>query len=112
MADNAEVTGGGYMVAAGRAGVFYGLLLPHGLLELTIIFVASGAGLRLGWSWIAPGLRTARRPWQRRRCRPRPADSHLPGPCPTPLGFDHDVRPPPGPVPGGRDFGSGGLRRR
>ena len=58
MADNAEVTGGGYMVAAGRADVFYGLLLPHGLLELTIIFVASGAGLRLGWSWIASGLRT------------------------------------------------------
>ena len=57
MADNAEVTGGGYMVAAGRADVFYGLL-PHGLLELTIIFVASGAGLRLGWSWIATGRRT------------------------------------------------------
>ena len=49
---------GGFMVEAGRADVFYGLLLPHGLLELTIIFVAAGAGLRLGWSWIAPGRRT------------------------------------------------------
>ncbi len=49
---------GGFMVAAGRADIFYGLLLPHGLLELTIIFVAAGAGLRLGWSWIAPGRRT------------------------------------------------------
>jgi uncharacterized membrane protein SpoIIM required for sporulation len=49
---------GGFMVGAGRADVFYGLLLPHGLLELTIIFVAAGAGLRLGWSWIAPGKRT------------------------------------------------------
>jgi uncharacterized membrane protein SpoIIM required for sporulation len=49
---------GGFMVSAGRADVFYGLLLPHGLLELTIIFVAAGAGLRLGWSWIAPGART------------------------------------------------------
>ncbi len=48
----------GYMIAAGRADVFYGLILPHGMLELTIIFVAAGAGLRLGWSWIAPGLRT------------------------------------------------------
>jgi uncharacterized membrane protein SpoIIM required for sporulation len=48
----------GYMIAAGRADVFYGLILPHGLLELTIFFVAAGAGLRLGWSWIAPGLRT------------------------------------------------------
>ena len=35
---------GGFMVAAGRADVFYGLLLPHGLLELTIVFVAAGAG--------------------------------------------------------------------
>ncbi len=49
---------GGFMVGAGRADVFYGLMLPHGLLELTIVFVAAGAGLRLGWSWIAPGKRT------------------------------------------------------
>lgn len=48
----------GFMIAAGRADVFYGLILPHGLLELTVIFVASGAGLRLGWSWVAPGPRT------------------------------------------------------
>ena len=48
----------GFMISAGRADVFYGLILPHGLLELTVIFVAAGAGLRLGWSWIAPGLRT------------------------------------------------------
>lgn len=48
----------GFMISAGRGDVFAGLILPHGLLELTIIFVAAGAGLRLGWSWIAPGRRT------------------------------------------------------
>ncbi len=48
----------GFMIGAGRADVFYGLILPHGLLELTVIFVAAGAGLRLGWSWVAPGART------------------------------------------------------
>lgn len=48
----------GFMIGAGRADVFYGMLLPHGMLELTVIFVAAGAGLRLGWSWIAPGKRT------------------------------------------------------
>src|SRR5690606_30843031 len=30
----------GYMIEAGRADIFWGLLLPHGLLELTVIFVA------------------------------------------------------------------------
>lgn len=34
---------------------FWGLLLPHGLLELTAVFVAAGVGLRLFWSWIEPG---------------------------------------------------------
>ncbi|QCX28429.1 stage II sporulation protein M [Nocardioides jishulii] len=33
---------------------FWGLLLPHGLLELTAVFVAAGTGLRLFWSWIEP----------------------------------------------------------
>lgn len=48
----------GYMLEAGRSDVFFSRLLPHGMLELTIVFVAAGAGLRLGWSWIAPGGRT------------------------------------------------------
>ena len=34
---------------------FWGLLLPHGILELTAVFVAAGVGLRLFWSWIDPG---------------------------------------------------------
>lgn len=46
---------GGVMVAYGKADVFFGLITPHGLLELTAVFVAAGAGLRVGWSWIAPG---------------------------------------------------------
>jgi uncharacterized membrane protein SpoIIM required for sporulation len=46
---------GGVMISYGRAGLFFGLIAPHGLLELTAVFVAAGFGLRIGWSWIAPG---------------------------------------------------------
>lgn len=52
---------GGLMASAGKADLFFGLILPHGLLELTCVFVAAGAGLRLGWSWIDPGQRTRSR---------------------------------------------------
>jgi uncharacterized membrane protein SpoIIM required for sporulation len=48
----------GMMIGHHEAGVFFGLITPHGLLELTAVFVATAAGLRLGWSWIAPGPRT------------------------------------------------------
>jgi uncharacterized membrane protein SpoIIM required for sporulation len=44
--------------AAGKAGIFWPLILPHGLLELTAICIAAGAGLRMGWSLIEPGDRT------------------------------------------------------
>jgi uncharacterized membrane protein SpoIIM required for sporulation len=46
---------GGLMAANGRLGEFFGLILPHGLLELTAVFVAAGAGLRLFWAWVDPG---------------------------------------------------------
>ena len=46
---------GGIMIANDRTDVFFGLLLIHGLLELTAVFVAAGVGLRIGWAWIAPG---------------------------------------------------------
>lgn len=49
---------GGLMVANDRAALFFGLILPHGLLELTAVFVACGLGLRLGWTVVDPGRRT------------------------------------------------------
>ncbi len=48
---------GGLMDAAGRLDIFFGLITPHGLLELTAVFVAGGAGMRLGWTAIDPGPR-------------------------------------------------------
>lgn len=52
---------GGILAANGRLDLFLGLITPHGLLELTAVFVAAGAGLRLGWSWIDPGPLTRAR---------------------------------------------------
>lgn len=49
---------GSVMIRHGHAGHFWGLILPHGLLELTAVFVAGGVGLRLFWSWIEPGPMT------------------------------------------------------
>jgi uncharacterized membrane protein SpoIIM required for sporulation len=49
---------GGVMVSHGRADLFFGLILPHGMLELTAVFVAAGTGLRLFWAWVEPGART------------------------------------------------------
>lgn len=50
--------GVGLMSSAGRLDVFLGLILPHGLLELTAVFVAAGVGMRLGWTVIDPGPTT------------------------------------------------------
>ena len=49
---------GGLLAANGKAGLFFGLILPHGLLELTAVFVACGLGLKLGWTVVDPGLRS------------------------------------------------------
>ena len=49
---------GSIMTRHDHAGHFWGLILPHGLLELTAVFVAGGVGLRLFWSWIEPGSLT------------------------------------------------------
>lgn len=47
----------GLMFQAGKGGVLLGLLAPHGLLELTAVFLAGATGMRLGWSVISPGDR-------------------------------------------------------
>ena len=47
----------GLMFDAGKGDIFLGLITPHGLLELTAVFLAAGAGMRLGWSVVSPGNR-------------------------------------------------------
>ncbi|MCC2312952.1 stage II sporulation protein M [Cellulomonas xiejunii] len=49
---------GGLMAHHGRLDVFLQLIAPHGLLELTAVFVAGAAGLRLFWTLVDPGPRT------------------------------------------------------
>lgn len=47
----------GAFAAAGHGAGFWSLILPHGLLELTAIFIAAGAGMRMGWAIVEPGDR-------------------------------------------------------
>jgi len=48
---------GAIMINHDRGALFFGLILPHGLLELTAVFVAGATGLRLFWAWVDPGPR-------------------------------------------------------
>jgi uncharacterized membrane protein SpoIIM required for sporulation len=48
---------GGLMIGHGKAVEFFTLILPHGMLELTAVFLAAAAGLRMGWALIDPGPR-------------------------------------------------------
>lgn len=49
---------GAVMHHAGEGPQFWGLILPHGLLEIASILVAGGAGLQVSWAIIAPGDRS------------------------------------------------------
>jgi uncharacterized membrane protein SpoIIM required for sporulation len=49
---------GGLMIGHGKGTLFFALILPHGMLELSAVFLAAAAGLRLGWRIIDPGPRT------------------------------------------------------
>lgn len=40
----------------GFAANLWGFVAAHGMIELSVIFIAGGAGLQLGWSVIRPGL--------------------------------------------------------
>jgi len=48
---------GGLMASRDKLDIFFGLITPHGLLELTAVFLAAAVGMRLGWTVIAPGPR-------------------------------------------------------
>ena len=45
------------MHSYGKGALFWGLITPHGLIELTSVCLAGGAGLAIGWSIIDPGDR-------------------------------------------------------
>jgi uncharacterized membrane protein SpoIIM required for sporulation len=47
----------GLFAAVGEQPRFWGLILPHGLLELSAVVIAGAAGLSMGWALIAPGDR-------------------------------------------------------
>ena len=48
----------GIFIDANEQSKFWRLILPHGLLEITAIIVAGGAGLALGWALLKPGEKT------------------------------------------------------
>ncbi|MEP7055119.1 MAG: stage II sporulation protein M, partial [Actinomycetota bacterium] len=49
---------GGLMIANGRGPLFFGLIIPHGLVELSAVLIAASAGLKIGWTVVDPGART------------------------------------------------------
>ena len=48
----------GLFIEAGQQPRFWGLILPHGLLEISAVIIAGAAGMTLGWALVAPGERS------------------------------------------------------
>lgn len=48
---------GGLMASRDKLDIFFGLITPHGLLELTAVLLAAAVGMKLGWTVIDPGPR-------------------------------------------------------
>ena len=48
----------GLAINGGYGDSFWRLIVPHGVLELSLITVAGAAGLRTGWALLRPGHRT------------------------------------------------------
>ena len=46
---------GGYLTVRGHAGTFYPFVVTHSAFELTAIVLSGAAGLRIGFSMVAPG---------------------------------------------------------
>ncbi len=47
----------GEMTYVHQHGNFWPSILPHGVVEMSAIFIAGGAGLSIGWAWLVPGRR-------------------------------------------------------
>lgn len=48
----------GLFAATGKLDIFFSYILPHGLMELTAVFIACAAGLKIFWAMVRPGPRT------------------------------------------------------
>lgn len=46
----------GLAVHYGMGESLFSFILPHGVIELSVVFIAGGAGLQLGWALLNPGL--------------------------------------------------------